>query len=292
MSPFELAEPTSLGQALALLDPNDPNVRPIAGGTALMLMMKSGLYVPRRLISLRRVAHGIDRIRNVAGGALEIGAMVRLSALQHAPELRHAAPSIAKTLLTHSNVRVRNVATIGGNLAHADPHMDLPPLLMVLGASVRVAGPNGERTIAVEDLFVSYLETVLAGNELIVALILPPQHGRRATYLKCTARAADDWPALGIAAALAANDGIAGEVRIAIGAATATAMRLRGAEAVLEGHRLDDNSLRQAARAAAAEAPVVADQHGSAAYKRQLVEVYVRRALLSVWGGEAKGDET
>jgi carbon-monoxide dehydrogenase medium subunit len=123
-------------------------------------------------------------------------------------------------------------------------------------------------------------------------LILPPQHGRRATYLKCTARAADDWPALGIAAALAANDGIAGEVRIAIGAATATAMRLRGAEAVLEGNRLDDNSLRQAARAAAAEAPVVADQHGSAAYKRQLVEVYVRRALLSVWGGEAKGDET
>jgi len=287
MSPFELAEPTSLGQALALLDPNDPNVRPFAGGTALMLMMKSGLYVPRRLISLRRVAEGIDGIRSVAGGALEIGAMVRLSALQHAPQVRRAAPSIGETLLTHSNVRVRNVATIGGNLAHADPHMDLPPLLMALGASVRVAGPNGERTIALEDLFVSYLETALAGDELIVALLLPPQHGRHATYLKITARAADDWPALGIAAALAAaENGIASEVRIAIGAATATAMRLRGAEAVLEGSRLDDSLLCQAARVAAAEAPVVADQHGSAAYKRQLVEVYVRRALLKVAGGE------
>lgn len=291
MSPFELAEPTSLAQALALLDANDPNVRPFAGGTALLLMMKSGLYIPRRLISLRYVADGIDAIRSVAGGALEIGAMVRLSALRDAQEVRQVAPSIAETLLTHSNVRVRNVATIGGNLAHADPHMDLPPLLMVLGAGVRVAGPTGERMIAVDDLFVSYLQTVLAGNELILALHLPPQHQRRAAYLKCTARAADDWPALGIAAALAVTDGVAGEVRLAIGAATVTAMRLRGAEAVLEGNRLDDALLRQAARVAAAEAPVVADQHGSAAYKRQLVEVYVRRALLKVWDDGARGDE-
>jgi carbon-monoxide dehydrogenase medium subunit len=287
MSPFELAEPTSLGQALALLDPNDPDVRPFAGGTALMLMMKSGLYRPRRLVSLGRVADGIAGIRSLSDGSFEIGAMVRLSALQHAPELRRAFPCIAETLLTHSNVRVRNVATIGGNLAHADPHMDLPPLLITLGASVRVAGPRGERTIALEELFVSYLETVLAGDELIVALIVPPQHGRRATYLKCTARAADDWPALGIAAAMAVRDGIAGEVRIAIGAATATAMRLRGAEAVLEGNRLDNSLLRQAARAAAAEAPVVADQHGSAAYKRVLVEAYVRRALATIRGGGA-----
>jgi carbon-monoxide dehydrogenase medium subunit len=257
-----------------------------------MLLMKSGLYVPRRLVSLRQVADGIDGIRSVDGGALEIGAMVPLSALQHAPEVRRAAPSIAETLLTHSNVRVRNVATIGGNLAHADPHMDLPPLLMALDAIVRVAGPHGERRIAVEDLFVSYLETVLAGDELIVALILPPQHGRRATYLKCTARAADDWPALGIAASLATRDGIADGVRIAIGAATARAMRLPGAEAVLEGNRLDEQSLRQAARTAAAEAPVIADQHGSAAYKRVLVEVYVRRALLQIWRDDAKGHGT
>ena len=284
MGPFELLEPTSLGEALALLDADDPETRPIAGGTALMLMMKSGLYRPRRLISLHRVADGLDAIRPVAGGALEIGAMARLSALERTPELRRAAPSIAESLLTHSNIRVRNVATIGGNLAHADPHMDLPPLLMTLGAGVRVAGPAGERMIAVEDLFASYLETVLGGDELIVALIVPPQLGRRAAYLKCTARSADDWPALGIAAALAAEDGIGRQVRIAIGAATETAMRLRGAEAAIEGRRIDAALLREAGRAAAAEAPVVADQHGSAAYKRALVEVYVRRALHQAWG--------
>lgn len=285
MSPFELVEPTSLGQAVALLDPADRDVRPIGGGTALMLMMKSGLYRPRRLISLRRVADGIDGIRLAADGTLEIGAMVRLSTLERAPEVHRAAPSIAETLLTHSNVRVRNVATIGGNLAHADPHMDLPPLLMVLDAQIRAAGPMGERTIAIEDLFVSYLETVLAGDELIVALTVPPRRARRAVYIKCTARAADDWPALGIAAALSAEDGIVREVRLAIGAATETAMRLRGAEALIEGRRLDDALLRETARQAAAEAPVVADQHGSAAYKRVLVEVHVRRALRKAWRG-------
>jgi aerobic carbon-monoxide dehydrogenase medium subunit len=284
---FDLIEPTSLGEALALLDPVSPEIRPIAGGTALMLMMKSGLYRPLRLISLRRVGDGIDSVRLTAGGELEIGAMVRLSTLQRAPEVLGAAPSIAETLRTHSNVRVRNVATIGGNLAHADPHMDLPPLLMTLDARVRVAGPAGERTIAVEDLFASYLETVLAGDELIIALTVPPQQGRRAAYLKCTARSADDWPALGIAAALAAEDGVARHVRIAIGAATETAMRLGGAEAATEGNTLNDALLREAGRVAAAEAPVVADQHGSAAYKRVLVEVYVRRALDKAWGRAA-----
>jgi carbon-monoxide dehydrogenase medium subunit len=286
-SPFELVEPTSLGEVLALLDPDNPEVRLIAGGTALMLMMKSGLYRPLRLISLRHVGDGIDSIRLTPEGALEIGAMVRLATLERTPEVRGFAPSIAATLLTHSNVRVRNVATIGGNLAHADPHMDLPPLLMTLDARVRVIGPTGERTIAVEDLFVSYLETVLAGDEMIAALILPPQQGRRAEYFKCTARSADDWPALGIAAALAAEDGVGRRVRIAIGAATPTAMRLRSAEAAVEGHTLSDALFREAGRVAAAEAPVVADQHGSAEYKRVLVEVYVRRALHKTWGGMA-----
>ncbi len=287
MTAFELMEPTSVEAALALLDPDDPEVRPFGGGTALMLMMKSGLYRPRRLVCLRRVADGMDDIRIAADGTVQIGAMVPLAVLQRSPEVRDAAPAIAETLLTHSNIRVRNVATIGGNLAHADPHMDLPPLLMVLGAAVRTASPRGGRTIAVDELFVSYLETVLAGDELIVGLHLPPRPSRRAAYIKCTARAADDWPALGIAVGLSAEDNLAREVRIAIGAATPTAMRLRGAEAVAEGRTLDEARLRETARQAAAEAPVVADQHGSAAYKRVLVEVHVRRALRQVWENAA-----
>jgi carbon-monoxide dehydrogenase medium subunit len=285
MSPFALEEPASLAEALALLDPDDPAVRAIAGGTALMLMMKSGLYRPQRLVSLRRLGPALTGINAGVDGGVEIGAMVRLAEIERSPAIREAAPVIAETLLTHSNVRVRNVATLGGNLAHADPHMDLPPELIALGASERIAGPRGERSVRVEALFTGYLETVLANNELITAVAVPPQAGRRAVYVKCTARTADDWPALGLAVSVRAEDGQVRDARIAIGAATETAMRLPAVEAVLAGRAIDDALLREAGRAAAAEAPVVADHHGSAAYKRVLIEVHLQRALRRVLNG-------
>jgi carbon-monoxide dehydrogenase medium subunit len=266
MSPFALEEPSSLAEALALLDPNDPGVRAIAGGTALMLMMKSGLYRPQRLISLRRLGPALTGIQAAADGGIEIGAMVRLAELD-------------------SNVRVRNVATIGGNLAHADPHMDLPPVLIALGASVRIGGPGGERNLRVEDLLTGYLETVLANNELITAVSIPPQAGRRAVYVKCTARTADDWPALGLAMSLTAEDGLVRDARIAIGAATETARRLPQAEAALVGRAVSDTVVHEVGRAAAAEAPVVADHHGSAAYKRVLIEVHLQRAVRRLLNG-------
>jgi len=144
MTPFELVEPATLGEALALLDPDDPDVRPIAGGTALILMMKSGLYRPRRLVSLRVLGPTISSVAETPEGGLEIGAMVPLSEIERSGVVGRTVPVITDTLLTHSNVRVRNVATIGGNLAHADPHMDLPPVLIALGASVR-GGEAGRR---------------------------------------------------------------------------------------------------------------------------------------------------
>jgi carbon-monoxide dehydrogenase medium subunit len=188
-------------------------------------------------------------------------------------------------LLTHSNVRVRNVATLGGNLAHGDPHMDLPPVLIALGATVRVAGMSGEREIVVEDLVTGYLEIALANDELITSVSIPPQTGRRSMYIKCTARTADDWPALGLAASVHAEGGIVRDARIAIGAATETARRLPQAEAALAGRAINDAVLREAGRAAAAEASVVADHHGSAAYKRVLIEVHLQRALRRVLNG-------
>jgi carbon-monoxide dehydrogenase medium subunit len=123
------------------------------------------------------------------------------------------------------------------------------------------------------------MTTVLANNELIVGLDIPAQAGRRAAYAKVTARTADDWPALGIAVSVAMTEGVIREARIAIGAATETAMRLTQTEALLAGWRPDDALLREAGRCAAAEAPVVGDLHGSAAYKRVLVAVHLRRAL-------------
>jgi len=288
MSPFALEEPASLGEALQLLDPDDPQVRAIAGGTALMLMLKSELYRPKRLVSLRRLEPTLTGIHVLANGGLEIGAMARLRDIERSDPVCAAAPVIPEALLTHSNVRVRNVATLGGNLAHGDPHMDLPPVLIALGASVRIEGPAGQREIAVEDLVTGYLETALANNELITAVAIPPQTGRHSIYVKCTARTADDWPALGLAISVRAENGVVHDARLAIGAATETARRLPQAEAALAGRAMNDAVLRDVGHAAAAEASVVADHHGSASYKRILIEVHLLRALRRVLEGAAR----
>ncbi|MGE5792374.1 MAG: FAD binding domain-containing protein [Bacteroidota bacterium] len=291
MTPFELAEPRTLREALALLDPDDANVRPISGGTAVMLMMKAGVLRPRRLVSLRAIDGGLAGISVQPDGELRVGAMTPLADLEGAAAVRKGWPVIARTLRTLSNVRVRNVATIGGHLAHGDPHQDLPPVLSALGARVTVAGPKGERTVPVEALTTGYYETVLARDELITAVAVPPLVKKRAAYLKCTTRSADDWPALGMAVALETEGdahGTAGAVvraaSVFIGAATDKPTRLAAAESVLRGSRADDATLARAGDAAADELRIVGDPQGSAAYKKQLARVYLRRAVRAALG--------
>jgi aerobic carbon-monoxide dehydrogenase medium subunit len=290
MTPFELAEPRSLAEAVALIDPDDPSVRPIAGGTALMLMMKAAVFRPTRLVSLRRIEPRFSAIAVGPDGELRIGAMATLSALERSAAVRNFAPVIAETLRILSNVRVRNVATVGGNLAHGDPHMDLPPLLIALGARIATASPSGERMLAVDDLFAGYYETVLERNELITELRIPAQGKWRAAYVKCTTGSADDWPALGVAAAIETDGQAVQSVRLVASAATEKAVRLTAAESVLAGATLagaaiDAGLLARAGDAAAAGAEVVSDVRGSAAYKRELLRVYVGRAVRQALAG-------
>jgi aerobic carbon-monoxide dehydrogenase medium subunit len=278
MTPFELAEPKSLADAIKLLDPNDPTIRPVGGGTALMLMMKAGVFRPTKLVSMRKIEKQYFSIASNSDG-LRIGAMTSLGALERSADVRKHTPLITRTLLTLANVRVRNVATVGGALAHGDPHMDLPPVLMALGATMTIIGPKGERTLAVEDLFAGYYETVLDKDELIAELQIPSQGAKKASYFKVTTGSADDWPALGVAAVIEADGGSVKSARIVASAATDKATRLKAAEAVLAGARIDDNILTKAADAAAEEAEYIADVRGSVSYKRELMRVYVRRAV-------------
>jgi aerobic carbon-monoxide dehydrogenase medium subunit len=245
MVPFEFAQPASVPEAIGLLDAD--GARPFSGGTALMLMMKAGVLRPRRLVSLRKL--GLDRIE--ANGELRIGAMTTLRALERSAAVRQGWPVITRMLRTLSNVRVRNVATVGGALAHADPHMDLPPVLCALGARAVIQGKRGERTIPVEELYAGYLETTLKPAELITRIDVPALGKRRAAYLKCTTRSADDWPAVGVAVV---------EDRIFVSAATDRPTRLASPEAIA-GLKIDG------------------DLHGSAEYKKQLLRVYVKRAI-------------
>ena len=278
MTPFELAEPTSLGAAVKLLDPDDETVRPIAGGTALMLMMKAGVFRPQKLISLRKIESKYSGI-SAGGDGLRIGAMTTLSALERSAEVKKHAPVVTRTLLTLSNVRVRNVATVGGALAHGDPHMDLPPVLMALGATLTVIGPKGERKLPVEELFAGYYETVLAKDELIAKVHVPSQGAKKASYMKVTTGSADDWPALGVAVVIDGDRGAIKSARVVASAATSKATRMKSAEAVLNGKTVDDKLLKQAGEAAAAEAEYIADVRGSVPYKRELMKVYIGRAV-------------
>jgi carbon-monoxide dehydrogenase medium subunit len=279
VTPFELLEPESLDAALAALDASDPQVRALAGGTALILMMKSRVFRPQRLVSLRRLDGALRQVRLDDDGTLRIGALVTLSQLERSPLVAHAVPVVASALRTLSNVRIRNVATLGGHLAHGDPHMDLPPILLTLGARVRASSPAGERWIELADVIVGYYETTLRGDELITEVAIPaPEAGTRTHYAKFTALSADDWPAVGVAVAFRRENGRLRDARVAVSAATARPMRLAAAEAVLaEG---DGSQLfAQAADAAADEVQTLGDLRGSAAYKREMVRVHVRRAL-------------
>jgi carbon-monoxide dehydrogenase medium subunit len=287
MQPFDLVEPDTLAEALSLLDPDDHTVRPIAGGTALMLMMKSGVFQPSRLVSLARL-DGFTGISQEADGALRIGAMTPLAGMELSPLVSVHAPVVVKAMARLANVRVRNVACIGGALAHGDPHMDMPPVLSSLGAEVVIVGPNGERTIPVIDLYLGYYETVLAKDELIREVRIPALEGRQAAYLKCTTRSADDWPALGVAVNAKNHDGVLSDVCLLLGAVTERPTRMEEAESILEGQQLTAARIRQACDAAAAAVDPQSDARGSAAYKRQLVRVYMGRAIAAAFDGVAQ----
>ena len=280
MKNFELVEPATLDEAVTLLDPDDAAVRAIAGGTALMLMMKARLFQPVRLVSLRRVNGALRGVRDNGRGGLTIGAMTTLTELERSPEIAAAVPVMSRALRTLSNVRIRNVATLGGHLAHGDPHMDLPPILLTLGARVRAVSRRGERWINMADLSVGYYQVAVARDELITDVEVPAQPaGVHTWYAKFAALSADDWPSVGVAVWYRTEADRIAEARIAVSAATERPLRVAGAEAALVGAAPTPQAFAEAADAAADAIEPMADIRGTAAYKREMVRVHTRRAL-------------
>ncbi|MBI2186905.1 MAG: xanthine dehydrogenase family protein subunit M [Acidobacteria bacterium] len=287
MKSFELVEPATIDEAVALLEPDDPGVRAIAGATALVPMMKARLFQPTRLVSLRRLDGALRGVHEHEGG-LRLGALATLTELERSSRVRAVAPVMSRALRTLSNVRIRNVATLGGHLAHGDPHMDLPPVLMTLGARVRAVSRRGERWIDLNDLVLGYYQTTMAADELIAEVHVPAQPtGARTWYEKFTALSADDWPTVGVAVwyrtDAAGSDTtrptVMTEARVAVSAATERPVRVPAAESALTGAAPDDATFRKAADAAADAVEPLADLRGSAAYKREMIRVHVRRAL-------------
>jgi carbon-monoxide dehydrogenase medium subunit len=291
MAPFEYVVAQTFEQAVGLLDPDDPNVRPVGGGTAIMLMMKAGVMRPTKLISLHRIAGKQREIKVNSLGELVIGSLARLTELEHSAVVAKGWPILTRAFRALSNPRVRNVATIGGNLAHGDPHMDLPPVLSVLNARLIATSPRGSREISVDALCTGYYETVLKADELISEIIVPPIGEQLAAYMKVTTRVTHDWPALGIGVSLKTEGETISQIRLIVGAATDRPTRLIHAEEILRGEKISDQLLEKAGIEAAQALEIADDTHGSASYKKHLISVYVGRVIHAAMKVQSGGDD-
>jgi carbon-monoxide dehydrogenase medium subunit len=285
MLSFDVVEPKSLPEAFDHLASGDSAVRPMGGGTALMLMIKAQIFKPTRLVNLRRLGGSFSGFSlSEDGNSIRIGAMTTFSELEHSPLIQRHFPVVTRTMKTLANVRVRNVASIGGNLAHADPHLDLPPVWMALAATARIVSRAGERAVPVGDIFTGYYETTIEDGELISEISVPVRPGWQSTYVKVTTRALHDWPALGIAISADIAGRHVRDVRLVLSAALDKPTRLLAAEKVLRGAEIDETSLRRAGEAAVEEVEIHSDNRGSAAYKNHLLRVHLARAFNSMVG--------
>jgi len=281
---FQYEEPESLDEALAALSKYGEDAKVLAGGTGLINLMKQRLVVPTYLIGLRR----ISELGGIAAqnGDLRIGAGVTHRALETSREARAHAPLLEQTLHHVATVRIRNSATIGGALAHADPNQDLPPALIVLDARVRTRSPRGERELAVAEIFTGYYETVLQPDELITEVIIPRQPaGTETAFLKFLPRTQDDYGTVVAAARLVLEDGKVSDARVAVGCAGATPIRAEAVEAVLKGRAYSQQLARDAAAQVGGVVDPTSDFRGSASYKRDMAVVFVRRALEQAAAG-------
>src|SRR5207237_1862005 len=282
MRPFDYVEPDTLEEALEILaaDPDDTLV--MAGGTSLVMLMKQDLVRPRRVLGLRRIAQ--LRAIGTTGGGLNLGALATHGALARSQAVRAHAAALSSTFAAVATVRIREQATLGGNLAHADPAQDPPATLLALDGVAIAKSRFAERRIPLDALFVDFFETSLERGEILLRVELPPlPAGARASYKKFLPATLDDYATVSVAAVTATDaSGVCTHARIALGGAATVPLRARDAERSLVGRRLDDAAIGEAATLAAAATDPIDDLRGSADYKRAMAEVWTERALREV----------
>ena len=283
MNDFDYRSPRSLDEALAILGEYGEDARVVAGGTALVTMMRQRLVQPRCLVSLRDV-QGLGRIE--ANGGLRLGALVTHRDAEVSPLVRERIPVLAETFRRVATVRIRHMATIGGALAHGDPNQDPPVTLLALGATVNIRSARAAREVPLTEFSRDYYETALEPGELVTAVTVPaPPAGSGAAFLKFLPRTADDYATVAAAAIVTLErDGVrCREARIALGSVGVTALRATSAEALLGGQPLGESLLQAAGEAAKTAVDPLTDHRGSAAYKREMTAVMVGRVLGQAW---------
>jgi carbon-monoxide dehydrogenase medium subunit len=274
---FELLQPESLAEAAALLTRYGDDARLLGGGTTLVILMKQrALYYPY-LIDLQRIA-GLKEVQP-DGDGVRIGAMVTHRMVENSPLIRERAPIVAEAFSRIGNVRVRQTASVGGNLAHADYRLDPPPALLVLNAEVTAFGREGRRSIALKDFFRGMYETALEPGEILVDVKIPMMPvNSKAVYLRFSTLSANDWPCLSMAGLLVKENGRCKELRLAVGGLAATPLAISGL-GFARDQAIDPTIIAEAQRAVDEQIAPVADLRGSEWYKRRMARLFVRRTI-------------
>jgi aerobic carbon-monoxide dehydrogenase medium subunit len=275
---FEYLRPKTIPEAIALLQQYGDDAKILSGGQSLIPMMKLRLARPGYLVDINRIA-GLSHIKE-EGGFLKIGGLTREAELEASPVVRAKYPIIIDTAHVIADPQVRNLATVGGNLAHGDPANDHPATMLALGAQIVATGPKGERVIPVEDFFLSLFSTALQYDEILTEIripIPPPRSG--GAYFKLE-RKVGDFATAAVAAQLTLDgNGACQKVGIGLTNVGPTPIKARKAEDFLRGKKLDGSTIAQAGQLAADESEPSADLRGPVEYKKSLVNELTKRAL-------------
>jgi carbon-monoxide dehydrogenase medium subunit len=260
-----------------LLEDHGPEATVLAGGQSLIPLMKLQLALPAYVVDINRIAGLADITDDDC--CLRIGSLTRESDLDRSEAVQTKYPILHDTTSVIADPLVRNMATVGGNLAHGDPANDHPATMLALGAEVIAVGSGGERVIPVSDFFEGPLATALEQGEILTEIRVPAQpEGSGGAYLKLE-RKVGDYATAGVAAVITVSDGVCQQAAIGLTNAGPIPVKANSAESFLVGKKLDDEAIREAARLASEEAQPSADLRGSEEYKRDMVRVIAGRAL-------------
>src|SRR5215470_1367936 len=275
---FDYHAPTTLSEAVALLSKYGEGAKVLSGGQSLLPLLKLRLGHAEHVVDIGRIP-GLEYIKE-DGGVLRIGGRTRESALEQSELIRGRYPILYDTTRVIADPVVRNLATVGGNLAHGDPANDHPATMLALGAQVVATGPTGERVVPIEEFFVSLFTTALQPDEIVTEIRIPAPAARAGgAYLKLE-RKVGDFATAGVAAQVTLDDkGACQKVGIGLTNVGPTPLKAGQAENFLRGKKADPANFEQAAALAAADAQPNSDLRGPADYKKALVKELTRRAL-------------
>jgi len=285
MKNFDYLEPTTVAEACALLKQHRGEAKIFAGGAHLTILMKQGLYQPKALINIKKIPE-LRGITFDSAAGLTIGALVTHREIETSALVREKFPVLCEAEREVANIRVRNMGTIGGNLASGEPLTDPSTIFIALDGKLKIADPAGASIVPIEKLFVDFYTTSLAEDEILTHVVLPPLPPRSGIeYIRFSSSSVVDKPCAGVAVrfTLEANGESIHAARVVLGCVGATPVRARKAEALLTGTRITSELAAQAGVLASQECSPTSDLRGSEQYKRAIVGVLVKRAAITAY---------